>query len=665
MNIYQIAIPALLLVLLICFVLLKKKSTQKVQVTKISNGKWYLRMHRLYQSIPLISKYYKMVYANISSYYPTDNFSIIKRTVSTVSKGFAIFTGCIIFVIIMAGSDLLFLLTGFVVSFILMLNSINSKMEKQETNLLLQFQGFLEDLRYYYNDTKKVDEAIDGAMTNAPKEISLHMQQVYDAVTAVDIDEEVEKYTEKSVNNFFLLFCSICATIMKHGDKPLPEGVTIFLNNIKHLQEELNVEILKRRDKKRAFAGVSMFCLLPVLLMKPVQLAFSSSQKDVSKYYEGSYGIVVMFVVFFATIIGNVMIENLRNGTIIENHKLWNKLAELPILKKIINKEISTHYSSAQRLRDSLKRVGSQITVKGFYAQKAACMVGTMLLMTVVILSANIRERSELLHNFTDTFQTDYAVNEEYTNTLEEFAKNETKYHLKDKDFDSDEFNKALVEEVLSEGTITKISTAQEIANVVTDRLANYHNVYYRWWFVLLTYFAGMLGYRIPEIILKNRKKAMEMEMENEIIQFQSIALIMMHLRESTVEGILTWMNKFSKCFRVSISTCLMNLDSGEQQALEDLKEAEPAPQFQKIVNSLMNVDKVGVEAAFDSLETERKFLTEKRKKDNEEAIFKKSRKAWRIVILLLFLVIVSWIIAPMLMMALSMISQFSSVITF
>ena len=140
MNIYQIAIPALLLVLLICFVLLKKKSTQKVQVTKISNGKWYLRMHRLYQSIPLISKYYKMVYANISSYYPTDNFSIIKRTVSTVSKGFAIFTGCIIFVIIMAGSDLLFLLTGFVVSFILMLNSINSKMEKQETNLLLQFQ---------------------------------------------------------------------------------------------------------------------------------------------------------------------------------------------------------------------------------------------------------------------------------------------------------------------------------------------------------------------------------------------------------------------------------------------------------------------------------------------------------------------------------------------
>ena len=98
---------------------------------------------------------------------------------------------------------------------------------------------------------------------------------------------------------------------------------------------------------------------------------------------------------------------------------------------------------------------------------------------------------------------------------------------------------------------------------------------------------------------------------------------------------------------------------------MEDLKEAEPAPQFQKIVNSLMNVDKVGVEAAFDSLETERKFLTEKRKKDNEEAIFKKSRKAWRIVILLLFLVIGSWIIAPMLMMALSMISQFSSVITF
>ena len=196
------------------------------------------------------------------------------------------------------------------------------------------------------------------------------------------------------------------------------------------------------------------------------------------------------------------------------------------------------------------------------------------------------------------------------------------------------------------------------------ERIQSYRETYYRWYLVILSVLAAVLGYYVPDFMLNAKKKAMEMDMEDEIIQFQSIALIMMHIKEATVEGALDWMERFARCFKVSIMKCSLNIDSGEQQALEALKEDEPSPQFQKIVNSLMTVDRVGMEAAFDSVEVERDFLREKRKKDNEEVTHKKAGKAWGMVYLMLGAVIGLWLIGPMLLMSTSMQDQLTTMMT-
>ena len=70
---------------------------------------------------------------------------------------------------------------------------------------------------------------------------------------------------------------------------------------------------------------------------------------------------------------------------------------------------------------------------------------------------------------------------------------------------------------------------------------------------------------------------------------------------------------------------CIQNLEMGDTQALEDLKASSGFEPFTRLVDSLMTIDKVSVANAFDEIETEHEYYTEKRKDDNDEIEKKKN----------------------------------------
>lgn len=660
--IYALGAIGLILVIVALIIIKKGKKNGSGVIEQKKAGRWVMPAHRLYKSIPLLNRYYKKVFKSVQQNYPADDFSVIYMAVTTVTKGFAMFFGIVIGVLLISGGNLMYMLSGLLVAYVLMTHNINSKMRNQEELILKQFKDFLEDLRFHYNNCHKVDEAIDASIESAPVELSMHIQRVYEVVSAVDIDMEAEKYTMEPHNKFFMMFTSICATIMKNGDRPLQEGVTVFLNNIKHLQEELNVEILKLDTRKKAFAGIVPVAVLPVLALKPIQMYQIGSMDNTAVYYNGAYGTIVMFLLFFLTFIGYTIIDNLQYGQFNENAALWEKVSNLPLLKQYFNKKSFTMFTHQVNFEQDAKRAGYQTSYRGHNAQKITYAIGCMILTVIVTLITNASSRLAIISDFSDCFNASYSVTEEYTATMTGIAEEQFKYNLREKDLTDEELNKKVLSDIKSEMPDMIDADAEMLAQGVVEKISNYRSVYFKWYYIILMYVMGMVGYFIPDIILKSRKKNAEMEMEDEVIQFQSIALIMMHIKESTVADTLEWMERFSKCFKQSITKCIINLDSGEKEALEQLKEDEPAPQFQKLVNSLMTVDLVGMEAAFDSVEAERNYLREKRRKDNEELIKKKSKTASSIAYAMLFAVIILWLIGPMGLASFSMMSQLTSV---
>jgi hypothetical protein len=154
-----------------------------------------------------------------------------------------------------------------------------------------------------------------------------------------------------------------------------------------------------------------------------------------------------------------------------------------------------------------------------------------------------------------------------------------------------------------------------------------------------------------------------QLEMEDEVMQFQTIILMLMRIERVSVEIILEWLERYSNIFREPISKCVNNYESGAWEALEELKNDTTYPQFIRIVESLQAaVEKIPITDAFDELDTERDYYQAKRKESNERLIQKKGMIGKVIGFAPMVCLFVGYLIIPLVFIGLtSMSSTFSN----
>ena len=113
--------------------------------------------------------------------------------------------------------------------------------------------------------------------------------------------------------------------------------------------------------------------------------------------------------------------------------------------------------------------------------------------------------------------------------------------------------------------------------------------------------------------------------MENEVMQFQTIILMLMRIERVNVEMILEWLERYANIFKEPISKCVNNYEAGAWEALEQLKEDISYQDMIRIVESLQAaVEKIPIVEAFDELDSERDYYQAKRKESNDRLISNK-----------------------------------------
>lgn len=205
-----------------------------------------------------------------------------------------------------------------------------------------------------------------------------------------------------------------------------------------------------------------------------------------------------------------------------------------------------------------------------------------------------------------------------------------------------------------------EITTA---AQRVYKKLQIINGEYLKWFEVLLAIVFALIGYAAPIILLKFQAKMRQMEMEDEVMQFQTIILMLMKIERVNVEIILDWLERYSNIFREPISKCVNNYESGAWEALEELKEEVSYPQMIRIIESLQAaVEKIPIVEAFDELDTERAYYQEKRKESNNRLISKKGMIGKAIGFAPMVCVFVGYLIVPLVFIGLtSMSSSFTT----
>lgn len=158
---------------------------------------------------------------------------------------------------------------------------------------------------------------------------------------------------------------------------------------------------------------------------------------------------------------------------------------------------------------------------------------------------------------------------------------------------------------------------------------------------------SGAVAMLVPRIFLAFRLFFGKREKEDEVLQFHTIILMLMYLKQMNTETILMWMENFSRAFRSSIEECVDNFSYDNERALRILKEREPFLPFVRLVENLEACDRLGVLKAFDEVAGQRSYFLEKRKQDNEIAISEKGAVARLAAYLPLTLTLLLYLIVP------------------
>lgn len=196
--------------------------------------------------------------------------------------------------------------------------------------------------------------------------------------------------------------------------------------------------------------------------------------------------------------------------------------------------------------------------------------------------------------------------------------------------------------------------TADQIsanAERIYEKLFELSNSYFKWIQLVIAILVALIAYQIPKFFLMFQKRMRQLDMDDEVMQFQTIILMLMHIERVSVEYMLEWITRFSNIFKEPLGRCMNNYESGAYEALEELKDEVSFKPFIRIVESLQSaVENVKITDAFDELESERAFFQEKRKEANERLIKRKAAIGKAIGFTPMVALFVGYLIVPLIM---------------
>ena len=222
------------------------------------------------------------------------------------------------------------------------------------------------------------------------------------------------------------------------------------------------------------------------------------------------------------------------------------------------------------------------------------------------------------------------------------------------------------IEKSISRSKYYKDATPDEIktaAKRVYDKLLIINAEFLKWFEILLSFVFMIVGYMSQIWILKFQVRMRQLEMEDEVMQFQTIILMLMRIERVNVEIILEWLERYSNIFKPHITKCVNNYEAGAWEALEEMKNEISYTPLIRIIESMQAaVEKIPIKDAFDELDSEREYYRDKRKESNERLIKRKGMIGKLIGFAPMVCLFVGYLIIPLVFIGLtSMSSSFSA----
>ena len=640
---------------------------------KFTSDVLYQKLYIYFSKIPFLNRYVRKLRRKLEIISVEDEYLTRKQTAKIMVKALSIVLPLTILVIALSYQNklLLFILLMFEVFFI---ETIMSGMvDKLDTKLLKQQIDFFAEIRHAYHEYNMVEEAIYEVSQKDQIEVSRQGEKIYEILISDDPETELEKYYDIAPNSYLKEFAGISYLTREFGDRTDSNGASLYLKNLNNITEEMQLEILKREKLDYVFQSLSAIAIVPVLCMQPLKNWAVSNFSFTSEFYNGKLGFIAQLLLIVVTFICYLLTRKLKdNGSIKEEYKnpnnVWQmKLYRNPIIKKIVDlfipKEKTKEYRKDIQL---LKDAASKQKMETLYINRITICILVFFVSLFLFTQIHNVAITYIYENPTSKFDLIGGLSEKQEEEAMKLTDQDNYFldKLKGKKLTWDQIRLEIkYSEYYESATDTEID---EAATRIQEKLKIVNKEYLKWFEWLLAFVFAIAGYFAPKWLLMFQKIMRKLEIENEVMQFQTIILMLMKIERVNVEMILEWLERYSNIFREPITRCVNNYEAGAWEALEELKNEISFEQMIRIVEGLQSaVEKIPIREAFDELDNEREYYQEKRKESNERLIKRKGMIGKAIGFTPLVGLFVGYLIVPLVAIGLlSMTSSFGTMST-
>ena len=666
-----IGVVALFVIIVIAYLILRKKmessgirEIQRLRAgtkeKKFTSEILYQKLYVKYLKIPFIKRYLLKIRRRLEIINLDDEYLTREQSSKILTSAIAIIIPLTFIIILMTSENTLLMTFLLVFEIFLADTIIGGMVDKIDNKLLKQQINFFSEIRHAYHEYNMVEEAIyQVAQDDEEPEMSRQAEKIYEVLISNDPEGELEKYYDIAPNAYLKEFAGVSYLTKEFGDRKV-DGASLYLKNLNNITQEMQLEILKRDKLDYVFQSLSLISIVPILFMEPIKTWAVSQFSFTSSFYNGKLGMIMQILILVMTFVCYLLTRKLKdNGSVNMNTKNtenpWqSKLYKNIVIKKFVDLFIPKQGTKEYRkLQQNMKDAASKDKIEWIYINRLLLCVATFVVSILVIM---------YLHNIViQNVYTDPTANYDIIGQMSDRdMKNAMEITKSDNDYinhfkgDTTVTTNDIIKE-MKRGRINKDyleSSDQEIqvaAERVLGKIKTVNSENMQWFEVLIAMVFAVVAYNAPIWMLKFQARMRQLEMEDEVMQFQTIILMLMRIERVNVEIILEWLERYANIFKEPISKCVNNYESGPWEALEQLKEDVSYQQFIRIVESLQAaVEKIPIADAFDELDTERDYYQARRKESNERLISKKGMIGRGIGFAPMIVIFVGYLIIPL-----------------
>lgn len=673
---------AMIVAIVVMFLVVKKKS-QNADVVRIENLRrgteqknfswdvFYQKLYIRYLKTPFLKTYLLKIRRRLEINNIDDEFMTRMESAQIITKALLVIIPLTVVIILLTHSNPLLMFIILIFELFIIDSFTDSLVNKLDNNLLLQQVDFFAQMRHAYHENNMVAEAIYATAQDSEHiEISRQAEEIYNILNSADPEIELEKYYDVAPNNYLKEFAGISYLTQEFGDRKL-DGTSLYLTNLENISQEMQLEILKRDKLNYVFQSLSVIAIAPTVMLQPLKNWATSNFSFTKSFYNGSKGMMVQVAIMVATIVCYILIRKLKdNGStkvVQDNQNPWQEKVYQKIkpMKNLVDLLMPKNGTKEHRkLEKLLKDAGSKQKIRWIYVNKIFLCVACFIASLIVVFAMH---QIQINYIYTEPTTT-YNLIGEMSGKEEQKAIEMTKRHNKIlKQFKGktqttiSDIEKAMRKSKDYEG-FSDNDIATE-AKLILDKLKTVNSEYIKWFEVLIALLIAEIGYAGPNLLLKFQVRMRQMEMEDEVMSFQTIIMMLMRIERVDVEMILEWLARYADIFKESINRCLNNYESGGWEALEEMKDEVTYEPFIRIIESLQtSVEKVPIKEAFEELDSDRDYYKDKRKETNERLIARKGRIGKVIGFAPMVVTFIGYLIVPLVLIGMtSMMASFES----